>query len=188
MSDSPRYWGGVHVFVNRLLNDGQLWFLGRLRALRQFLLCATVADPAIAGEMELAGIQSRQGLICARGVEATRRSASPQSRVRFPARAPRSCGVNSQHSGLLIRRVRVQLPPAPPFCHQSVIEGGRRRNLPAPSDLELLAVAFARWERSHPAVRKTVPRRCKSGTRVHFQRGCNDNSSMPRPQRGRDGA
>jgi hypothetical protein len=121
---------------------------------------------------------------CARGVGATRRSASPQSRVRFPARAPWSCGVNSQHSGLLIRRVRVQLPPAPPFCHQSVIEGGLRRSLPQPSDLELLAVAFARWESSHPAVRKTVLRRCKSGTRVQFQRGCDDNSSMPRPQRG----
>jgi hypothetical protein len=59
-----------------------------------------------------------------RGVRVTRRSASPQFRVRVPARAPRSCGVNSQHSGLLIRRVRVQLPPAPPYL-TAVIEGGR---------------------------------------------------------------
>ena len=32
----------------------------------------------------------------------------------LPERTIWSCGVNSQHSGLLIRTVRVQLPPAPP--------------------------------------------------------------------------
>lgn len=43
-----------------------------------------------------------------------------------------------------------------------------RRSLPLPSDLELLAEFFARWERSYPSVRKTDSRRCESGTRVQF--------------------
>ena len=61
--------------------------------------------------------QARQGpsLRCVRGVRATRRSASPESGVRVSPSAPFGAVVfNSQHSGLLIRTVRVQLPPAPP--------------------------------------------------------------------------
>lgn len=85
--------------------------------------------------LKLAGSQRRQGLICVRGVRVTRRSASPQSRVRVPARAPWSCGVNSQHSGLLIRRVRVQLPPAPPTFNPWSLRADDRRSLPTPSDL-----------------------------------------------------
>lgn len=77
------------------------------------------------------------------------RQGSSLSRARvIESRAPeiRSCGVNDQHSGLLLRTVRVRIPPAPPlcFCHQSVIEGGRRRSLPPPSDLELLCARRAR--------------------------------------------
>jgi hypothetical protein len=40
-------------------------------------------------------------------------SASLPERTNFS----RSCGVNSKHSGLLIRTVRVRIPPAPPNFH-----------------------------------------------------------------------
>ena len=55
---------------------------------------------------------------CVRGVGATRRSASPESGVRFSPSAPFGAVVfNSQHSGLLIRTVRVRIPPAPPIIY-----------------------------------------------------------------------
>lgn len=104
-----------------------------------------------------------------RGVRVTRRSASPQSRVRVPARAPIfarlrsgepwSCGVNSQHSGLLIRRVRVQLPPAPPNL-PVVIEGGRPEK-------------SSGAERPESRILTTCPSSEGAGLQSRCHRGCN---------------
>ena len=116
---------------------------------------------------ELAGAN----LVCVRSVRATRRSASPQFRVRVPARAPWSCGVNSQHSGLLIRQVRVQIPPAPPTiatCQSSRADA--RRNLPAPSDLELQRVTTCPSSEG-AGLQNRYHRGCKSRRRVHFLSG-----------------
>ena len=132
---------------------------------------------------ELAGAN----LVCVRSVRATRRSASPQFRVRVPARAPWSCGVNSQHSGLLIRQVRVQIPPAPPTiatCQSSRADA--RRNLPAPSDLSRGFPRRARAAKG-PACKTGVIAGASPAV-VSMLWGCSDNSSTPRPQRGGDGA
>jgi hypothetical protein len=78
----------------------------------------------------------RGSFFCARGVTATRRSASPQSRVRLPARAPNFFGAvvfNSSTADFYSARCGCESRR----LHQSpaVIEDGRRRSLPAPSDL-----------------------------------------------------
>jgi hypothetical protein len=58
---------------------------------------------------------------CVRSVGATCRSASPESGVRVSPSAPSGAVVfNSQHSGLLIRTVRVRIPPAPPNFPRSL--------------------------------------------------------------------
>jgi hypothetical protein len=95
-------------------------------------------------QAEGCGCKSRRGglsLKCVRGVRATRRSASPQFRVRIPARAPRSCGVKAAQrtfnphgagaspAGSTILRLfelRLGRPNSP-----MVIEGGYGRSLPA---------------------------------------------------------
>jgi hypothetical protein len=131
---------------------------------------------------------------CARGVTATRRSASlrrakrlrrlPSVALAKEVHYPAGAQSYGRQASRLDRTRRVRLrrahsfhrvvvstaaqriftphgvgaTPAGPIsiCHPSAIEGGRRRSLPAPSDLELRADFFARWEKSDPPACKAV--------------------------------
>lgn len=90
-----------------------------------------------------------------------------------------------QHSGLLIRTVRVQLPPAPPtltlWSLRAPSEKSSDAEQPEPQVLSRRARAA-----KGPAC-KAEARGCKSRRRVHFW-GCSAKSSTPRLQRGGDGA
>lgn len=134
--------------------------------------------------------KARQGpsFPCVRGVRATCRSASPESGVRVSPSAPFGAVVfNSQHSGLLIRTVRVRIPPAPPFNPRSLRtdtgEVFRRR--------VTLAAVFV-FNHDVPEQRRGRPAKPVS-SRVQLPPSCplwgsSANSSTPHLQCGGDGA